>query len=38
MAGNEATNAPLHDAVRAAERRSKARMFEHMDVRGAPAR
>lgn len=33
MAVNEATNAPLAVPRSAAERRSKRRMFEHMDVR-----
>ncbi|MDE2054048.1 MAG: hypothetical protein KGI62_05115 [Xanthomonadaceae bacterium] len=33
MAGSEATNAPLAVPRMAAGRRSKRRMFEHMDVR-----
>lgn len=33
MAGDEATGTPFTGARRAAERRSKRRMSEHMDVR-----
>lgn len=33
MAGNEAINAPLHDAEARSDRASKARMFEHMNAR-----